>query len=129
MSLRNRDRSPRNERPADLQSERDSTIVGWTSFGASRDADAPANTGEIMAIYLAPEAWSSGVGRALWLAALDRMTAQGFTTVTLWVIAGNARAIRFYTAAGFAAEPLSLKTFTLGGVLLEEIRYGRTIDS
>ena len=59
----------------------------------------------------------------LWLAAKERMLAQGYKTVSLWVIAGNERAIQFYLAAGFKPEPQSVKQFTLGGVQLHEVRY------
>lgn len=92
-------------------------------FGPCRDDGAPAHAGEIWALYVAPEFWSSGVGRMLWLAACERMIEEGYQSVSLWVIAGNARAIRFYLAAGFAAEPSSRKAFTLGGGTLQEVRY------
>ena len=59
----------------------------------------------------------------LWLDARQRMFAEGYKTVSLWVIAGNERAIRFYERAGFVAEVGSRKRFELGGAKLEEIRY------
>ena len=100
-------------------------VCGFAAFGPSRDQDAPAGTAEIMALYLAPDVWSTGVGRRLWCAVLERVVAQGFAVVTLWVMAHNARAIRFYEAAGFEAQPSSRKQFTLGGLVLDEVRYQR----
>ena len=102
-------------------------VCGFVSFGASRDAGAGTATAEVMAIYLAPHCWSSGVGRALWLAARDRMEQQGFTDVTLWVLAGNARALRFYQMAGFVVEPGSRKPLTLGGNDVDEVRCVRSL--
>jgi ribosomal protein S18 acetylase RimI-like enzyme len=98
-------------------------VVGFSSFGASRDEGAPKDCGEVWAIYLAPSCWSVGAGRRLWLASLQQLLAEGFKTVSLWVIAGNERAIRFYLAAGFKPEPGSAKQVTLGGATLEEVRY------
>jgi GNAT superfamily N-acetyltransferase len=41
-------------------------ITGFASFGPSRDSDTdPRVTGEVSAIYAAPDAWGTGTGRAL----------------------------------------------------------------
>jgi ribosomal protein S18 acetylase RimI-like enzyme len=96
--------------------------LGFVSFGPSRDADAPERRGEIWAIYVSPDAWSSGVGAALWQAARDRMREQGHRNISLWVIENNERAIRFYRCAGFQVEPGSEKEFELGGATLREVR-------
>jgi ribosomal protein S18 acetylase RimI-like enzyme len=100
-------------------------VVGFVAFGASRDKDAPPGRAEIWAIYVKPASWSTGAGRFLWLEALQRIVAEGYKSVSLWVIAGNARAVRFYERAGFVVEPESRKSFELGGATLEEIRYVR----
>lgn len=97
-------------------------IAGFVSCGRSRDQDAAAGTGEIWAIYVAPRHWSTGVGKALWLAARERLAAMGCSTVTLWVLAGNARAIAFYQAQGFAIDAASAKQIEVGGVALTEVR-------
>ncbi|HEV2701869.1 MAG TPA: GNAT family N-acetyltransferase [Steroidobacteraceae bacterium] len=110
--------------------EVDSLVVGWSSFGASRDPDAGPKTGELEAIYVLPQYWKTGTGRALWLITRGRLIERGFATATLWVLADNLRAIRFYAAAGFAPNPASEKQINIGGRLLREIRYetdlGRT---
>jgi hypothetical protein len=46
----------------------------------------------------------------------------------MWVIAGNAHAIRFYLAAGFAAEPSPIKACTLGGETLQDVRYKLALE-
>src|SRR5436190_23282849 len=42
--------------------ERDRTVVGFASLGPSRDER---GLGELYAIYVDPDAWSTGAGRAL----------------------------------------------------------------
>lgn len=108
--------------PQLLVARSESGIAGFVAFGPSRDQDAGPQCAEVWALYLAPGFWSQGAGRHLWLAARERLASQGFTTVTLWVIAGNERAIRFYQAAGFRIEDGPGKEFMLGGTLLREHR-------
>jgi len=98
-------------------------VVGFVSFGASRDEGAQQDCAEVWAFYVSPAVWFRGVGKMLWSQASRGMIADGFRRASLWVIAGNERAIRFYRGVGFEPEPDSLKEFTLGGVTLEEVRY------
>ena len=109
--------------PELLLVRRDDRVIGWVSFGAARDKGAAADVGELWAIYLDPPHIATGVGRALWLAARQRLAERGFTSAILWVLAGNARAIRFYERAGFSLDVGSAKCFTLGGREIEELRY------
>lgn len=99
-----------------------SSLLGWVSYGPCRDADATLADGEIWALYVAPAAWSRGVGRALLQEALKRMADAGCVKASLWVMSGNARAIRFYRSAGFRDEAGSEKEFMLGAQMLKEIR-------
>lgn len=103
-------------------------MLGWISFGACRDDDAPAGQAEVWAIYVDPRHWSRGVGRALWQRARDRMRAQGYSACSLWVFPGNAQAIRFYRAAGFAPDGTPPQPFELGGRQMSEVRYLCRID-
>ena len=103
------------------------TTVGWVSYGPSRDEDALPRAAEIWAIYVDPEHWSTGVGRQLWLYARQQLAQKGYQSVSLWVLATNARAIDFYRKASFQAEPSSTKEFVLGGATLTEIRYSTTL--
>jgi ribosomal protein S18 acetylase RimI-like enzyme len=98
-------------------------IVGCISFGRCRDEGASPQTGEVWAIYVMPSHWSTGVGRTLWLNARERMKQQGYKSVSLWVLAENARAIDFYLAGGFVPNPSSAKDITRGGRTLKEVRY------
>jgi len=104
-------------------------VVGFVSFGPCRDEAGPSDRGEVWAIYVVPDAWSTGIGQALWRAARERLGAQGFRSVSLWVIDGNERARRFYAAAGFNVEAGSEKEFEIGGAMLREVRMVVTNDS
>lgn len=105
--------------------ELDNQIVGWISVGASRDEDTAAeNVGEVTAIYVLAGYWQTGVGLALWQAGVQYLAAQQYQRLTLWVLAGNERAIRFYRRAGCVEEPGTGRTLHRGGVELVEVRYG-----
>lgn len=98
-------------------------VLGWVSYGPSRDADALPGAAEIWAVYVAPEHWSTGAGCHLWEHARVQLIQQGFQSVSLWVLANNRRAIDFYDKAGFAPDIASTKEFTLGGTTLTEVCY------
>ncbi len=100
----------------------DGKVVGWLVAGPSRDDDAdPARTGEVYACYVRPAAWGRGVGRVLLDAGLAVLGEHGYRRVTLWVLADNARARRFYRGAGLhpdgASKPIEL------GVEVLEVRH------
>ncbi|MDO6814487.1 GNAT family N-acetyltransferase [Cobetia amphilecti] len=97
-------------------------ITGFVAFGASRDKDASIDRSEIWAIYVAPESWSMGIGHSLWVSAQQEIIAKGYTSASLWLLADNEKALRFYERVGFTLEPSSRKSFELGGVEVEEIR-------
>jgi RimJ/RimL family protein N-acetyltransferase len=79
-------------------------VVGFASTGSSRDPDAAPWSSELYALYLHPSVWGQGVGRALFDAAVADLCARGRREVTAWVLAGNARALRFYEAAGMRLD-------------------------
>ncbi|MFL6233636.1 MAG: GNAT family N-acetyltransferase [Thermoanaerobaculia bacterium] len=98
-------------------------VVGFSAFAPCRDEGAQSSDYEVLAIYVDPSQWSTGVGRGLWLKSREVMVAQGAGRVSLWVLVGNERAIRFYTAAGFQPDPGSVKAIEVGGVQAHEARY------
>jgi L-amino acid N-acyltransferase YncA len=109
-------------KPELLLAKAEGAVTGWLSFGRCRDEGSADTVAEVWAIYVRPASWSSGAGRALWLRARELMRAQGFESCSLWVLALNERAIRFYGAAGFVHDGAAPKTFVLGGAQLQEIR-------
>lgn len=116
-------------KPELLVAKSNGVVQGWINFGASRDEDATPTDGEIWAVYVAPASWSAGTGRQLWSSARQRMRSQGFGSCSLWVFAQNARAIRFYEAAGFARDSIPAKSFQLAGRQVEEVRYVCRLDA
>lgn len=102
-------------------------VVGFVSAGAGRDSDAPAGRGEVYAIYVLPDCWDRGVGRDLLAHAERDLHELGYSDATLWVLAGNDRARRFYEVAGWA--PAGTRRDTIGGVEVDEVRYRKSLGS
>jgi GNAT superfamily N-acetyltransferase len=103
-------------------------IAGFCFGGPSRDKDAdPSHCGEINAIYLRPEAWGRGIGRALYEAAIDDFRDRGFEELTLWVLRGNRRARAFYERMGMAPDGAGKIKMMEPDIPLDEVRYRRSI--
>lgn len=97
-------------------------IDGFVAFGPARDAIG--NTGEIYAIYVHPDRWHQGVGRALFAQAAGRLSLK-FSAATLWVLASNTRARRFYEFAGWSMDGRTKLEKPFGGIELKEVSYRR----
>jgi GNAT superfamily N-acetyltransferase len=102
--------------------ERDGRLIGFAATGPARDDDIAAGSGEVAAIYLDPGAWSAGVGRQVFAAAVDDLRLRGFGPLVLWVLTANSRARRFYEAAGWQPDGTS-RMLDFDGTPIEEIRY------
>jgi ribosomal protein S18 acetylase RimI-like enzyme len=106
--------------------ERDGTPLGFVTCGLSRDSGAGLGVGEIYAIYVRPEDIGTGAGRALLERAIRALAEDGLEELTLWVLATNHPAQRFYRMAGFeldgAAKRDELERFTM-----DEIRFRRRL--
>ncbi|MGZ5305472.1 MAG: N-acetyltransferase family protein [Actinomycetota bacterium] len=85
-----------------LVAEERERVVGFCSFGPSRDDDVTERTAEILTIYLSPEAAGRGIGRDLFASAVGRLRASGYDRAMLWVMASNDRSRRFYERAGWS---------------------------
>ncbi|MCX5203084.1 GNAT family N-acetyltransferase [Streptomyces sp. NBC_00237] len=116
-----------------LVAERGGEVLAWGCFGLYRETEgAPPHSApgrpvaELYALYALPEHHSTGAGRALMTACLDRAGAAGFAALSLWVLKENAVARRFYEKAGLrfdgAEEP-----FEIGGATVLEVRYARAL--
>lgn len=97
------------------------SVTGFVTFGPSREEP---SVGEVYAIYVAPEHWGRGHGRALFSAAAQGLLNAGYDEATLWVLETNARARRFYEIAGWIADS-AVRTERQGEVDLREVRYRR----
>jgi L-amino acid N-acyltransferase YncA len=102
-------------------------VVGFVHFSPCRDEDCdPTEVGEVSAIYLRPTHWGAGGGRLLMATAVRELTQAGFREATLWVLATNQRARRFYEAVGWRPDG-ALKTDETFGFPLDEARYRRPL--
>jgi L-amino acid N-acyltransferase YncA len=97
-------------------------VAGLATTRPCLDEDMQRGTGELHSIYLAPEAWSRGLGSALLATAVADLRKRGFGPLVLWVIEANARGRHFYERAGWhpdgARQPIDFD-----GVPVDEIRY------
>lgn len=100
--------------------------MGFVSLGPSRDDLAPADTGEIYAIYLDPQAWGLGAGRALHDHGCTLLVDDGFRAATLWVLSSNTRARSFYQRQGWVPDGVT-RVIELDGATLEETRYRKAL--
>ncbi len=104
-------------------------ICGYVAYARSRDADHTPGTAEIVAIYVDPDHWHGGTGTRLLDRASAEIAALGFLRTTLWVLAQNTRAIRFYARHGFRPDACPAVTIEVGGTQLQELRHVRGGDA
>jgi ribosomal protein S18 acetylase RimI-like enzyme len=113
------------ERDPVLVAEEDGEVVGFVAIGPNRDGDADGDatgTGEVYAVNVDPDRWGQGAGRALLDAACHGLRGLGFARAVLWVLPDNARARRFYEAAGWRSDGVG-RTQEVLGVHVDEVRY------
>jgi GNAT superfamily N-acetyltransferase len=91
-------------------------LAGFVAF------DEP--TGEVKALYVAPDRFRSGVGSVLLRAAHERLRAAGREDVALWVFADHSAARAFYAAHGYAPDGATATNARTG---LEEVRLSRSL--
>jgi ribosomal protein S18 acetylase RimI-like enzyme len=103
------------------------SVVGMAVTAPSRDPDAAPLTGELAAIYLAPQPMGRGIGRGLLVRAVNDLRERGCTDATLWVLRENQRARRFYEAAGWRTDGATKDEERPGGTL-HEVRYRRSLQ-
>jgi GNAT superfamily N-acetyltransferase len=73
-------------------------IVGFATTGIHEDAAL------LHALYVDPDHWGSGIGRALIAEARKDLRRTGRREAMLWSMVGNRRADRFYTADGWVLD-------------------------
>ena len=77
------------------------TVIGFIDYGPYRWDDLTA-AGEVYAVYVLKEYYGTGVGSALMGKALEAL--REYQQIALWVLAGNQRAIRFYSRFGYRLD-------------------------
>ena len=109
--------------PGTFVAELHGELIGFCDLIPSRDQDAKAQTtAEIAAIYVHPDYWRQGAGRALCQRALETARREKFDAVTLWVLASNIAAHNFYLAMGFHPDGAT-KSESFASRELQEVRF------
>jgi GNAT superfamily N-acetyltransferase len=108
--------------------EEDGRVVGFADLGPSRDpASSPETSGELYAIYVLPEAWGQGVGRALMAEVLERLRGDGYREAILWVIEDNPRTRRYYELAGWQFDGGTKEEAVLD-IAVRQVRYRISLE-
>lgn len=90
-----------------ISSARDEKMIGW---------------GEIISIYLLPEHFGKGYGKALFNFSINELKRSGFSNIYIWTLDKNTRARAFYEKYGFTHDGQKI-TCEIGGENLDEVRY------
>jgi GNAT superfamily N-acetyltransferase len=98
-------------------------LFGWVTWGPS---GFPERWGEIHGLYVDPDRWGEGAGRAL-LARGEHELAQTWDEAVLWTLEDNPRTRRFYEAAGWRVDGTT-GTFERLGVCAPVIRYAKRLS-
>ncbi|HET9341838.1 MAG TPA: GNAT family N-acetyltransferase [Candidatus Eremiobacteraceae bacterium] len=101
-------------------------IRAFATVGASPDSPAR-ETGELMALYVDPDDWRTGIGRVLIDRARGELRRRGFADAVLWVLDGNAHAEAFYEHDGWIRSG-SRRRQRVWGIEVDEIAYTRRLD-
>lgn len=96
-------------------------VIGTATFGKPRDRMGE-NLGELYSVYVLPEHWDGGHGSQLFRAVADRLKAQGYSGMYLWVLRDNTRARTFYEHMGMKASGKE-RELEIAGSYLPEVRY------
>jgi GNAT superfamily N-acetyltransferase len=95
---------------------RDGAVVGFATIHGA----------ELAALHVDPDAWGSGVGKALIARARAELAAAGVDEARLWLLAGNARGQRFYERDGWSTDG-TRRSDTVWNVAVDEIEYRRRL--
>ena len=72
------------------------------SINAQPPRSSTSERGEVLAFYLHPDAWGSGVAPALMARCHEYLADSGYTEAVLWVLRDNPRARHFYEDTGWS---------------------------
>lgn len=97
-------------------------VIGFASFGPSRDEDMTKEVGELWGIYIDAGCMNKGVGSALMKEGLNNLRELGYKKATLWVLTFNEKSRSWYEHKGWKVEGKT-KTDKEDGFPLNETRY------
>lgn len=102
----------------------DGDVIAGHSCARPAADEAMSGWGEVWTLYVLPEYWGKGYGRALLENSVNWLSGQGFDRAYLWVLDTNSRARRFYERCGFSETEDALKC-DIAGTTVTDIRYVR----
>lgn len=114
-----------------LVATREGRVQGFAATTPAEEDEPSRPVGELGALYVDPDCWSTGVGRALLDHAVAHMAELGNEEAVLWVLTGNERARRFYEHAGWSTDGRARRQLLLGtggaGASVEVVSYRRAL--
>jgi GNAT superfamily N-acetyltransferase len=108
--------------------EEDGDVYGFACLGPTKDNDLnKEKSGELYALYLAPEIWGEGYGKQLMQHSINEAIRRGFSDCRVWVYESNARARNFYQSSGFNVDGAERQVE--GGYPLKVVRYSLPLEA
>lgn len=103
----------------------DGGIRGFATVAPARDPNLP-GYGELCALYVDPDYWRRGLGKALLAASCAHLLESGIEHAMIWVLRGNTRALRFYQREGWMPDGAQ-RAAEVWGIKVNEVRYVRDL--
>jgi ribosomal protein S18 acetylase RimI-like enzyme len=97
--------------------------VGFCVYGPARDDDLGESDSELVAINVLPDEWGNGIGSAMLSQVIAGVMKKNYSSLHLWVIKENYRAIKFYKKYGFMSEGMTKFDSRHSGSPIVEERY------
>lgn len=79
-------------------------VFTWDRTESSEEDAGPGVPGDVRMLYVHPDHWSRGTGRALMREGERWLTGQGLLPIRVWELEGNEVSRRFYTRYGFVPD-------------------------
>ncbi|MDN3242024.1 GNAT family N-acetyltransferase [Glycomyces tritici] len=92
-------------------------VFTWDRTEAREEGAGPGVPGEVQMIYVHPDHWSRGAGRALLREGERWLTEQGLLPIRVWEMEGSEASHRFYTRYGFVPDG-ERRTAEISGAVL-----------
>jgi GNAT superfamily N-acetyltransferase len=100
--------------------DEEAAVIGWATVGPSTYPD---GLGELHGLYVDPERWGHGAGRALLVRAEAELAAT-WRDAVLWTLEENPRTRRFYESAGWRPDGAT-DSLAFFGVEAPLVRYAK----
>ncbi len=100
----------------------DAGIIVGCAWGGAEESGDPHYRAEILGLYLLPAYQRRGLGRRLVAAVAANFQRQGYRSLTLWALAENVAARRFYETLG--GQLVRERETLLCGAPVPEVAYG-----